>query len=148
MSVGILVAMTTIELLMVSGSLRAASTNSAVLGTVAEYAGALPGSFKNALDWLVGGTEITNKPTAWINVSSSPTRAAGAHASLRTVLGYVDADIVEAACAHIPVTRAALAPDGRIADPAIAALVTVSVQALVDHAVAAPGRARVARDHR
>ncbi|MGH3875877.1 MAG: NADPH-dependent FMN reductase [Actinophytocola sp.] len=35
-----------------------------------EYAGALPGSFKNLLDWTVGGIEIGDKQTAWINVSA------------------------------------------------------------------------------
>ena len=113
----------------------------ALLVSTPEYAGALPGSFKNALDWLVGGTEITNKPTAWINVSSSLTHAAGAHASLRAVLGYVDAHIVEAACAHIPVDRAAVGPDGKVTDPALTAQVTASVRALVAHVISPQGQA-------
>jgi chromate reductase, NAD(P)H dehydrogenase (quinone) len=189
--VGMLAIVTTNEVLMMSGSLRAGSTNTAVLQTEAEvapsgtmatvfdhlsdlphfnpdldteplppavadlraavrradallvstpeYAGALPGSFKNALDWLVGGTEITNKPTAWINVSSSPTQAAGAHASLRTILGYVNAHIVEAACTH-PITRAAVEPNGNITDPALSARVAASIRALVDHMVASQER--------
>ena len=173
------------RLLLLSGSLRAGSTNSAVLRTAAEvapagttavifdglarlphfnpdddtdpldpavmqlrsaigaadallistpeYAGALPGSFKNLLDWVVGGVEISHTPTAWINVSSSSTRAAGAHAELRTVLGYVDADVVEAACAHIPVGHGVVGPDGSITDPAIGVQVAAAVRALVDH---------------
>jgi NAD(P)H-dependent FMN reductase len=36
----------------------------ALLICTPEYAGTLPGSFKNLLDWLVGGTEIAAKPTA------------------------------------------------------------------------------------
>ena len=173
------------QLLLVSGSLRARSTNTAVLrtaqavaqpGTSAtvfdglaglphfnpdddadpldpavvelrsaidradglllstpEYAGALPGSFKNLLDWLVGGVEIAGKPTGWINTSSLPTQAAGAHASLRAVLGYVDADIVEAASAHIPVPRDAIGPDGTVVEPAIRSEIAAVVRALVDH---------------
>lgn len=39
----------------------------AVLFCTPEYAGALPGSFKNLLDWTIGG-EIYQKPVAWINV--------------------------------------------------------------------------------
>lgn len=31
----------------------------AVLFCTPEYAGTLPGSFKNLLDWTVGGTELT-----------------------------------------------------------------------------------------
>src|SRR5690242_3748849 len=33
-----------------------------------EYAGALPGSFKNLLDWTVGGTEMYHKPVTWVTV--------------------------------------------------------------------------------
>jgi chromate reductase len=107
----------------------------AVVISTPEYAGALPGSFKNLLDWLVGGVEVSRKPVAWLNASAGG-GAAGAHASLRTVLGYVDADIVEAACAHVPVPRSAVGPDGRIGDPAIRAPVTEALQALVGHVIA------------
>ena len=50
----------------------------AVLFSTPEYAGALPGSFKNFLDWTVGGGTY-EKPVAWVNASSSPTGAASAH---------------------------------------------------------------------
>ena len=57
----------------------------AVVFCTPEYAGALPGSFKNLLDWTVGGPEMYRKPVAWVNASASPTRAAKAHESLETV---------------------------------------------------------------
>ena len=38
----------------------------AVLFSTPEYAGALPGSFKNLLDWTVGGG-IQEKSVGWIN---------------------------------------------------------------------------------
>ena len=65
----------------------------AVLFCTPEYAGALPGSFKNLLDWTVGGGDVYGKPVAWINVSSvaAPTGGADAHASLAKVLGYLGA---------------------------------------------------------
>jgi NAD(P)H-dependent FMN reductase len=91
----------------------------AVLLCTPEYAGALPGSFKNLLDWTVGGSEMYRKPVAWINVSSSPTGAADAHASLARVLGYLNANVITAACAHIPVARGHLGEDGLIGDTAI-----------------------------
>jgi chromate reductase len=87
----------------------------AVLLSTPEYAGALPGSFKNLLDWTVGGTEMYRKPVAWVNVSSSPTGAADAHASLAKVLGYLHAEVVAAACARIPVARGDVGDDGLIA---------------------------------
>jgi chromate reductase, NAD(P)H dehydrogenase (quinone) len=93
----------------------------AVLFCTPEYAGALPGSFKNLLDWTVGGGETYGKPVAWVNVSgpASPTGGAGAHDSLRAVLGYTGAEIVEPACVRIPVSRGAIGADGSIADPEI-----------------------------
>jgi NAD(P)H-dependent FMN reductase len=95
----------------------------ALLFSTPEYAGALPGSFKNLLDWTIGDDQpgsIYEKPVAWVNVSSAPTRAAAAYASLRTVLGYAHATIMEAACTPIPVTRSDV-NDGTIAGPAIRA---------------------------
>ena len=47
---------------------------------------------------------------------AAPTGGADAHDSLRKVLGYVHADIVEAACARLPLTRDAVGDDGAISD--------------------------------
>jgi chromate reductase, NAD(P)H dehydrogenase (quinone) len=85
----------------------------AVLFCSPEYAGTLPGSLKNLLDWTVGGGEFDGKPAAWINVAA-PGRGQGAEDSLAAVLGYVGADIVQAACRRLPVDRAAIGPDGTI----------------------------------
>ena len=59
-----------------------------VLLSTPEYAGALPGAFKNLLDWTIGDDQlgsVYDKPMAWIN--ASPRGAAEAHRSLRLVLG-------------------------------------------------------------
>jgi NAD(P)H-dependent FMN reductase len=95
------------------------SGSDALLFSTPEYAGALPGPFKNLLDWTVGGGETYGKPVAWVNASGSPTGAADAHRSLRTVLGYTGSAIIEAACGHIPVARSAIGADGLIADGVI-----------------------------
>lgn len=107
----------------------------ALLFSTPEYAGGLPGSFKNLLDWTVGGGETYGKPVAWINASStaSPTNAADAHASLRKVLGYTGAEIVEAACVRIPVHRQDVYPDGDIRDPELRAQIAAAVAQLVDY---------------
>lgn len=89
----------------------------ALLFSTPEYAGGLPGSFKNLLDWTVGDEQagsVYRKPAAWIN--ASPLGAPNAHESLRRVLGYVKADIIEAACVHIPVTEALITDDGLLSD--------------------------------
>jgi chromate reductase len=106
----------------------------AVLFCTPEYAGALPGAFKNLLDWTVGGAEMYRKPVAWINASTAPAGAANAHTSLRTVLGYLSTEIVEPACVHIPVPRASIGVDGIIGDDTIREQISAAVVALAGHA--------------
>lgn len=107
----------------------AIDTADALLISTPEYAGGLPGSFKNLLDWTVGGMEIADKPIAWIN-ASTVTGARGAHEALRTFLGYVNADIVDTASADIPVSHSAVGADGTIGDRAIHRQVAAVVRAL------------------
>jgi chromate reductase len=88
----------------------------AVLFCTPEYAGSLPGSFKNLLDWTVGSGEMYAKPAAWINVAAEG-RGTGAQDALAVVLGYVGAAVIEPACRRIPVARAAVRADGMVTDP-------------------------------
>lgn len=113
----------------------------AVLFCTPEYAGALPGSFKNLLDWTVGGGEIYGKPVAWINVSSiaAPTGGADAHASLVTVLGYVGAQVVEAASARAAMSRTAVGADGTVTDPDVRQQLARVLTALQEHVRTADG---------
>ena len=60
----------------------------AVLFCTPEYAGNLPGSLKNLLDWTVGGGQLYGKPAAWINVAPEG-RGQGAADALASVLGSV-----------------------------------------------------------
>jgi NAD(P)H-dependent FMN reductase len=91
----------------------------------------MPGSLKNLLDWTVGGVEIQGKPTAWINVSTSPAGAAGTHAALRTVLGYTGANILDEACVHVPVPRDAVDPDGVIGERDLRVRIAAALTALL-----------------
>jgi NAD(P)H-dependent FMN reductase len=101
-----------------------------------EYAGTLPGSLKNLLDWTVGGGQLYGKPVAWLNVAA-PGRGRGAHDTLLTVLGYVGAEVIEAACRRVPVDRASVTAGGTVADPAFRAEVTAAWAALLAHLEAA-----------
>ena len=107
----------------------------AVVFCTPEYAGALPGSFKNLLDWTVGGVEMYRKPVAWINVAAEG-RGEGAHASLSTVLGYLATDVVEAACLRIPVARDAVTARGVIDDDRIRGRLSEALDALLAHLAA------------
>src|SRR3954447_6182426 len=91
----------------------------AILFSTPEYAGAMPGSFKNLLDWTVGGVEISEKPVGWINISPTPDGAARTYESLTTVLQYTGARVIPAACVHVPVQRNSMSAEGLIDDPSL-----------------------------
>jgi chromate reductase len=98
-------------------ALRAALADvDALLISTPEYAGALPGSFKNLLDWTVGGGQTDGMPVAWINVSgaAAPSGGADAHESLRKVLGFTGAQILEEAVLRLPLARDDVGADGLI----------------------------------
>ena len=104
----------------------------AVLICSPEYAGTLPGSLKNLIDWTVGSGELYRKPVAFINVAAAG-RGSGADATLRTVLGYVDADIIEAACVRVTVGRDAIGSAGTVTGPELRSQLADVLSALVRH---------------
>lgn len=111
----------------------------AVLFCTPEYAGAMPAALKNLLEWTIGDAGTYQKPVAWINAagSAAPTGAADAHESLRKVLGYAGADIVEDACARIPVERGMVGSEGLVTDDAVRDQIAAVVGRLVAHVAAA-----------
>jgi chromate reductase, NAD(P)H dehydrogenase (quinone) len=113
----------------------------AILFCTPEYAGTLPGSLKNLLDWTVGGGEMDGKRAGWINVAVGG-RGRGATEHLAMVLRYVGAVAVGQACVELPVPRGSVGPDGLIADPAIWAGLTSAVSALAEFPGRLPARRR------
>ncbi len=111
---------------------EAVNAADAVLICTPEYAGALPGALKNLLEWTVGDASTYEKPIAWINASgpAAPTGGADAHDSLRKVLSYVHATIVEPACVRIPLTSHDVGPDGLITDPAAREAISAALAGL------------------
>jgi NAD(P)H-dependent FMN reductase len=80
------------------------AASDAILFSTPEYAGGLPGTLKNLLDWTVGGGQLYGKPVAWLDVAN-PGRGGGARGQLRTVLGYVGSRVLEHACRHVALAR-------------------------------------------
>ena len=95
-----------------------------------EYARGIPGSFKNALDWLVGSLDFPGKPVALFNASP---RASDAQAALRLVLRTMSADIVEPASISAPLLARGLDARAIAADPAIAPLIHAALAAFELH---------------
>jgi chromate reductase, NAD(P)H dehydrogenase (quinone) len=88
----------------------------AVLFSTPQFAGSLPGSLKNLLDWLVDGGQLDGKPVAWLSVAA-PGQDEGALAMLQTVLGHGNAQLLRSACIRIPLDPGAVDAQGSVTDP-------------------------------
>jgi len=89
-----------------------------------EYAHGVPGSLKNMLDWLVGGSEFWNKPVALFNASPGSIHAQAQLAeTIRTMAGrLVDDAILAVPLRGRELDAAAIAADPALAEPIRAAL--------------------------
>ena len=94
-----------------------------------EYAHGVPGTLKNALDWLVSSPAIIDKPIALLNASF---RATYAYASLLETLTVMSARVVRAASITIPLDgRKGLDVAGILADPELTSLLRTAIGELV-----------------
>ena len=96
-----------------------------------EYAHGMPGSLKNALDWLVSATEPIDKPV--LLISASPGGAAHAHAQFSEVLRTMSMRLVDGG-AHV-FSRAKLDAGGQVSDDALLTALRRGLAQLVDLAV-------------
>lgn len=101
-----------------------------------EYAHGVPGSLKNALDWLVSGSQIPGKPVALLNASARSTHA---FASLTETLRTMSVSLIEGASGVIPLDGRRLDAAGIAADPALRELLGQVIEALHDAADAHAG---------
>ncbi|WP_433498940.1 NADPH-dependent FMN reductase [Sphaerimonospora sp. CA-214678] len=92
-----------------------------VLIVTPEYAHGTSGVLKNALEWMVGGGEIANKPVALVSASTASTGGNRAQAWLRETLTVMGANVLPDGL-EIPLATRKIT-DGRLTDePTIAAL--------------------------
>ena len=87
----------------------------AVVFCTPEYAGSLPGSLKNLLDWLIGSGSLDGKPAAWLSVAAAG-QDDGARAALETVLAHCGARLLRPACIRVPLGPDAVDAQGTIGD--------------------------------
>ena len=92
-----------------------------------EYAHGVPGSLKNALDWLVGDTQFAGKRVALIGLEG---RAEFAQAALRETLRTMASQIVEPACVALPQRARLLDANNLVADADVATLLHGALIAL------------------
>ena len=96
-----------------------------------EYAYGVPGSLKNALDWMVSSGSLVNKPVALITAS---TGGENAHAALLLILGALSANVLEDATLLIPFIRSKMDTTGNITDMETAAKLKKAFAALSNRA--------------
>lgn len=110
----------------------------AVLIATPEYAYGMPGSLKNALDWLVSAGSFYGKPTGVLSASPSDQGGEKARTSLLLTLEALGAAVVPAASFPVPFVRTRLDAAGAVTDADFAAQLRAAVRALVAAGCAAP----------
>jgi chromate reductase len=108
----------------------------AVLVSSPEYAHGVPGSLKNALDWLVSGSEMPGKP---VGVLTASAHAVHAPASLVETLGTMSALVVRDAVRVVRLSGRRMDAAAILGDPELADELRAALRAL-GAAVAAQGR--------
>lgn len=99
-----------------------------VLISSPEYAHGVPGSLKNALDWVVSSGELVDKPVVLIN--AAPSGGEHAHAALVEILRTMSAQVLVEASLLAPFMRKKLDAAGNVADPEISRALGASLTAL------------------
>ena len=95
-----------------------------------EYAHGVPGSLKNALDWIVSSGEFTDKPVLLINASPSFAGASFAQANLVEVLRVMGAKLTDEAILTLTAMSRKVAADGSL-DEATAVVLQQALAAFV-----------------
>jgi NAD(P)H-dependent FMN reductase len=93
-----------------------------------EYAHGVPGALKNALDWLVSGSEMVGKPVASVNAAPWATLA---QASLLETLRVMSTNVVAEASVALPVRGGRLDEAKILADPDLSQALRAALAALV-----------------
>jgi chromate reductase len=98
-----------------------------ILVCTPEYVFSLPGVLKNALEWLVSETVLSDKPAALITASSS---GKAAYESLLLIMQTLGAKSSEASAMLIPGIKSKIAADGTITDAHTMAEIMKLIEAL------------------
>ena len=106
---------------------QAVTDADAVVISTPEYAHALPGTFKNGLDWLVSDPAFAHKRVVIIKAERGTDFAT---ASLKEVLRTMSANIVEDACVSLPLATNAIAAEQILARQDLRSRLAISVEKL------------------
>ena len=105
-----------------------------VLFVTPEYAFGIPGSLKNALDWLVTSGELWRKPVVVVSASPSAKGGEHAHAALLLTLSALEAELVPESSLMVSFVSTKVGKDGTVIDAATKDALRASVEALAEAA--------------
>jgi NAD(P)H-dependent FMN reductase len=106
-------------------------TADAVIIATPEYAYGMPGSLKNALDWLVSAGSFYGKPTAVLSASPSEAGGERARSGLLLTLTALGVIAVPTASFPVPFVRTKIDATGAVLDPVFAMQLVAAMAALV-----------------
>ncbi len=95
-----------------------------------EYARGVPGSLKNALDWMVSSNELHEKPIVLINASG--TGGEKVNALLTDTLQMMEGRVLAAASILTPFARQKLDAEGNVIDGEFLERLRMSMKMLAD----------------
>ena len=96
-----------------------------------EYAHAISGLLKNALDWVVRSGELVNKPTVVINVSPTHLGAEKAHEALKYTIRLLSGDLIEEGSFRLGSGNRKFNAKGEVTDGETKALLEKAAKSLV-----------------
>jgi chromate reductase len=106
---------------------QALQRSTAVIFSTPEYAHGIPGSLKNALDWVVGSGELSEKVVMLMNASS---RAVYAQAALTEVLFAMNAKLAPTLNVTADLPRRDMSPEEIAANSVLAPILRKSLDTL------------------
>ncbi len=109
---------------------RLVGESDALLISSPEYAHGIPGTLKNALDWLVSSLEFPGIAVSVINPSAHSFHG---NESLTEVLRTMSAQFPDDASARVVLPRRSMSEDDIAADPVLAGRIRGIIAALVAH---------------
>jgi NAD(P)H-dependent FMN reductase len=98
-----------------------------IIVSTPEYAHGVPGTLKNALDWLVSSGELGQKPVALLHPAGS---GQWMQAALRPTLLVMEARMVDDASLNVSLVRTRVDSNGEMSDPEVLAALKHSLERL------------------
>lgn len=95
---------------------KSIAKSDAILISTPEYAHGIPGTLKNALDWVVSSVEIILKPIAILSVSTSELGGFRATAALTQVLSAMNTNVIIDATLNVPFAKTKFDDEGTLID--------------------------------